>query len=247
MKSKAGLRGFVAVLVIAGLVQSSVASAHAIWFAQRSKQLAMIYGVGADDLDAVKRLPLVTKVSGFDGGWQEVATSIKANGPIAIVDSDAPVNAVAAVMDYGVWAKGKDGEWYKKGRDEMPDAVLAERNYKYAVHIGSLTAKIPLIEGQNLQIVPVGDIPAEHGKPVTFQVLFKGKPTAGVQVLHDYVNDPDQVPQVTGADGKVTMDVRNQGLNVVAAIYVGPSDNATKYDRVEHRSTLSFTLPHQPE
>ncbi|MBJ7375941.1 MAG: DUF4198 domain-containing protein, partial [Sphingobium sp.] len=30
------------------------ASAHGIWFAQRARQLALIYGVGADDLDAVK-------------------------------------------------------------------------------------------------------------------------------------------------------------------------------------------------
>jgi hypothetical protein len=32
-------------------------SAHGIWFAQRAKQLALVYGVGADDLDAIKRLP----------------------------------------------------------------------------------------------------------------------------------------------------------------------------------------------
>lgn len=247
MEKRRNVRSLTAVVLIAGLVQSSVVSAHAIWFAQRSKQLAMVYGVGADDLDAVKRLPLLTNVSGYDGDGQKVATSIKANGPIAVVDSEAPVSAVSAVMDYGVWAKGKDGEWYKKGRDELPDAVLAEHNYKYAVHLASLTAKVPLIEGQSLQIIPVGAIPAAFNTPTTFQVMFKGKPMAGVQVLHDYVNDPDQVPQVTDAAGKVTLNIRNQGLNVLAAIYVGPTDNASKYDHIEYRSTLSFTLPHQPE
>ena len=40
------------------------ADAHRIWFAQRARQLALIYGVGADDLDAVKRLPLVKTVTG---------------------------------------------------------------------------------------------------------------------------------------------------------------------------------------
>jgi hypothetical protein len=34
----------------------SPADAHGIWFAQRARQLALVYGVGADDLDAVKRL-----------------------------------------------------------------------------------------------------------------------------------------------------------------------------------------------
>ena len=39
------------------MVVPTVAQAHGIWFAQRAKQLALIYGVGADDLDMVRRLP----------------------------------------------------------------------------------------------------------------------------------------------------------------------------------------------
>ncbi len=226
---------------------STEASAHAIWFAQRAKQLAMIYGVGSDDLDAVKRLPLVNSVKGYDAEWKPVAASLKPNGPIVTVDSDVPLTAVAAVMDYGVWSKGKDGEWHKKGRDEMPDAVVAEHNYKYGVHLASLTAKVPAIEGQTLQIVPVGAIPDQLGKPAIFKVLFNGKPQAGVQFMHDYVNDPDQTPQITAADGTVRLNIRNQGLNVLAAIYNGPSDDKAKYDRIEHRATLSFILPHKPE
>ena len=45
--------------VITGLGAVTAAQAHGIWFAQRSNQLALIYGVGADDLDMVKRLPKV--------------------------------------------------------------------------------------------------------------------------------------------------------------------------------------------
>lgn len=238
-----------ATAAIAGclLLTTVEVSAHAIWFAQRAKQLALIYGVGADDLDAVKRLPLVNSSKGYDAAWKEVPITLKANGPIVTVDSDEPLTAVTAVMDYGVWAKGKDGEWYKKGRDEMPDAVVAEHNYKYGIHLTSLTAEVPLLEGQTLQVVPVGPIPELMGKPATFKVLFNGKPQAGVQFMHDYVNDPDQMPQVTAADGTVTLSIRNQGLNVLTAIYVGPTDNKAVYDHIEHRATLSFILPHKPE
>ena len=35
------------------------AQAHGIWFAQRSDDLALIYGEGGDDLNAAKRLPLI--------------------------------------------------------------------------------------------------------------------------------------------------------------------------------------------
>lgn len=229
------------------LLASADVSAHAIWFAQRSKQLAMIYGVGADDLDAVKRLPLINSAKGYDANWKEVPVALKANGPLVTVDTDEPLTAIAAVMDYGMWAKDKAGDWHNKGRDEVPDAVLAEHNYKYAVHLTSLTVQVPVLEGQTLQLVPVGPIPELYGKPATFKALFKGKPLAGVKIMHDYVNDPDQEPQLTGADGTVTLDIRNQGLNVLAAIYVGPSDAPAKYDHIEYRATLSFVLPHKPE
>ena len=43
-----------AALAAAGTVlAASSAGAHGIWFAQRANQIAMIYGVGSDDLDAV--------------------------------------------------------------------------------------------------------------------------------------------------------------------------------------------------
>ena len=42
---------------------------------------------------------------------------------------------VAAVLFNGIWSKTPDGEWIKKGRDEVPNAVVAEKNYKYAVQI----------------------------------------------------------------------------------------------------------------
>ena len=57
------ITGFIAAAL---LIATSAADAHGIWFAQRATQLALIYGVGADDLDSVKRLPLIKSVSGYD-------------------------------------------------------------------------------------------------------------------------------------------------------------------------------------
>jgi hypothetical protein len=51
----------------------------------------------------------------------------------------------------------------------------------------------------------------------------------------------------SAADGSVTIKVRNQGLNVVAAIFDGPSNEPTKADKMEHLATLTFVLPHAPE
>jgi nickel transport protein len=241
------------------LKASTAAQAHGIWFAQRGKQLAMIYGVGADDLDMVKRLPKVKTITGYDAEWKPVVSTLKAVGLVPIVDSEAPITAVAAVLDNGIWSKDKTGEYHQMGRDQMPDAVMSERTIKYAVHLiglsdrpadfsGSLDAKIPVIADHRLQIIPVdGKIPGDMGKPLSIKVLYDGKPVAGVEINTDFVNDPDQKRPKTDANGTLTFPVRNQGMNVLAATYVGPSDQPKIYEKIEYLATLSFKLPHLPE
>ena len=152
-------------------------------------------------------------------------------------------------MDYGTWSRTPDGEWHKAGKDEFPTATVSEHNFKYAVHIaGALNKPLPLFPDQLLQLVPVDPaIPQQMGKPLRLRVLYKGRPVAGAIVMHDYINDPDEVAPKTAADGTVTINLRNQGLNVLAAIYVAPSDQPAKYNSMEYRSTLSFVLPHAPE
>jgi uncharacterized GH25 family protein len=228
---------------------ASTAHAHGIWFAQRSTQTALIYGVGADDLDMVRRQPLVTRIDGFDEDLQPVPAELRANGPLLLVESEAAPPVVAAVMFNGIWSKRPNGQWVKKGRDEVPDATISEKNYKYAVYLrGAINGTLQPLPGHRLQILPVpATLPALLDEPLQLRVLFDGKPMAGVRILRDYVNDPDAEPLQTAADGTVTIKVRNQGLNVVAAIYDGPSDEPTKADKMEHLATLSFVLPHKPE
>jgi uncharacterized GH25 family protein len=131
----------------------------------------------------------------------------------------------------------------------VPDAKTSERTIKYAVHIRSpLSAPIPPLANHTLQIVPVeAAIPEQMGRPLKLRVLFQGKPVANARVLSDFVNDPDGQPVKTAADGSLTINIRNQGLNVVTAIFDGPSDDPKKADKIEHLATLSFVLPHAPE
>lgn len=239
----------VAIATIGAAFASTAANAHAIWFAQRAKQLAMVYGVGSDDLDAVKRLPLVTSVTGYDADGLPVTASLRAAGAIPVVDSDEPMAMVAAVMDYGIWSKDAAGTWHNKGLDEVKDATVSEHNFKYAVHINQLPSKpMPLIPGHKLQLIPADSaIPQAMGQPIRLRAMFEGKPAANVAILHDYVNDPDQKPSMTDAQGYVTLPVRNQGLNVVVGILVAPTDNPARYKQMEHRASLTFVLPHLPE
>jgi nickel transport protein len=241
-------RFFATACIVGSLVAASTAQAHGIWFAERATQLALIYGVGADDLDMVKRQPLLTGVAGYDADWRPVKASLRVAGPLLLVDNEEPATALTAAMDNGIWSRTPDGEWHKKGRDEVPNAERSERTFKYAVYLNEQPkAPVPALADQVLQVVPMAEIPQQLGKPIKLRVLFKGKPVAGALVRHDYVNDPDQVPLKTADDGTVTLNVRNQGLNVIAATYNGPSDQPKKYDHIEYLATLTFVLPHAPE
>jgi nickel transport protein len=234
--------------VATGIVLPSLADAHGIWFAQRAKQIAIIYGVGADDLQSVKRQPNMESVQAWDADLKPIGAQLRTDGSLVIVDTDAPPTIVSAVLQNGTWSKLPDGEFVKKPKDEVPNSVKSETTIKYAVSIqGPLTKPVPLISAQTLQIVPVGAIPAMLGTPLTYRVTFKGKPVAGAAVINDMVNDPDAKEALTKADGTVTFPVRNQGLNVIRAVLISPTDNPAKIDHYEHTATLAFTLPHAPE
>ncbi|MEP7221763.1 MAG: DUF4198 domain-containing protein [Novosphingobium sp.] len=239
----------IAAAVVASAVITVQSQAHGIYFAQRARQLALIYGIGSEDLDMAKRVPLLNSVTGYDADWNPVPTRLRIAGPIPVVESDAPTTAVAATMDYGLWSRTADGEWHNKGRDEVPGAVFAERTFKYTVHLSQpMKHEVPLLAGHRLQIIPVGtDIPVEIGKTISVRVMFDGKPFAGAQVLPDFVNDVDMPPLMTGPDGVASFRLRNQGLNVIAATIVTKPDQPKKYDSIEYRATLSFVLPHAPE
>lgn len=233
----------------AGLLFASGAQAHGFWFAQRANSLAMVFGVGADDLDVVKRLPKITKFGAYDDDGQEVPSKLVTQGALVTVDVDNQPAFVAAVMDYGLWSKTPDGKWHNKGKDEVPGAVISEKNYKYGVHLRrELSGPMPLLPGQTLQIVPVNTpLPVKAGQPLKLRVLYQGKPVAGARVLSDWVNDPDEKGATSGKDGSVTIKVRNQGLNVIVAVFKSAPEDAAKTNAVENLASLSFVLPHEPE
>lgn len=234
--------------ITALMLGSVAAEAHGIWFAQRAKQLALIYGIGSDDLDMVKRLPQVESVTAYDAEYLPIKAAARVAGPMVMIDADAQPTLVAAVMPYGVWSRVGEAEFEKKTLEEMPNATVSTKNIKYAVSVqGALSKPIPALPGHDLQIVPVGAIPSMLGSPMTYQVLYKGKPLAGARLINDMVNDPDAKEVKTDADGKVTLAVRNQGLNVIRAVYDGPSDQPKLYKQMEHTATLAFTLAHAPE
>jgi nickel transport protein len=230
-------------------LQSLPAQAHGIWFAQRADRLALVYGDGAEDLDAVKRLPKISAVGGLDADGRPVAVTLEPEGRLPFVNLAAKPAILTATMNNGLWSKAADGQWHGKGKDEVPGATISGRFMKYATHLVALPAgATPPVPGMALQIVAAGAaFPRHKGEPLTVQVLFDGKPLAGAKVWQDVVTDPDAAPLVADRDGRVTLQVRNQGLNVVKAEHESAPVDAGKASMTHHFATLSFMLGHAPE
>ena len=244
--------------VAAALMIPTMAEAHATWFAERAvgtsptggthTGLAVIFGDGSEESDPLKRQRLITGVAGYDSDYRPVPAELHAAGPLLLFESAKSATVETLAVDYGVWSKTPAGEWVSGGKDKVTNAQASEHNFKYAVHLsGPLAKPLPPFPDQVIQIVPLGPIPQQMGKPLKVRVYFKGKPLAGAVVTPDEPTDPDDVGVKTAKDGTTTIHVRNQGLNVVVATFNAPSDQPEKYNQMEYKATLSFVLPHAPE
>ncbi len=234
---------------VVALAASSASWGHGLWFAQRADRLALVYGDGAEDLDVVKRLPKITSVSGVNVQGESVPIRIEPEGRLAFVNLESKPAIVTAIMNNGLWSRDAAGKWFGKGKDEVPGATVSGRYFKYATHLVTLPmGAIKPVSGLPLQIVPVGaTFPRNKDESLTVRVLFDGKPLAGAKVWQDILTDPDATPRLTDAEGKVTLPVRNQGLNVVKTEHeTAPADPA-KTNMTHHVATLSFMLEHAPE
>lgn len=244
---------------LCSLSPASAVRAHAVWIAERAvgsstttgetlTGLAVTFGDGSQESDPLKRQKLITSVAGYDSDYRSLPAALHAAGPLLLFDSVKPATVETLAVDYGVWSKTPDGEWHNAGKDQVAKALESEHNYKYAVHLsGPVTKRLPLFPDQVIQIIPLGPIPQQMGKPLKVRVYFKGRPLAGALIQPDEPTDPDDPGLKTARDGTATVHVRNQGLNVVVATFDAPSDQPKKYNQMEYKGTLSFVLPHAPE
>jgi nickel transport protein len=225
------------------------AQAHGIWFAQRADRLALVYGDGAEDLDLVKRLPKINSVGGVGGDGQAVAVTLEPEGRVPFVSMANKPLIVTATMNNGLWSKSPDGTWHGKGKDEVTNARTSGLYLKYASHLVALPGgPVAPVQNMALQIVPISaKFPRHKDEVLTVRVLFEGKPLPGAKVWQDIVTDPDGNPLVADKEGRVTLPVRNQGLNVLAAEHESAPMDSGKADMTHHFATLSFILEHAPE
>jgi uncharacterized GH25 family protein len=151
-------------------------------------------------------------------------------------------------FDNGYWTKRADGSWVNEPRSKVPDAVEAGRYVKHHVAVLRGDVSLPSLPAQPLQIVPLENpLTKKAGDALPVRVLLDGAPLAGAELIVDYINLDTLRAAPTDDDGRTTVPIRNQGLNVIALNHSVPTPGDPDGDETGHTATLAFTLGHGPE
>jgi uncharacterized GH25 family protein len=90
-------------------------------------------------------------------------------------------------------------------------------------------------------IVPEADpLEVGVGKLLPVRVLVDGKPAAGIALIGDYRGAPHHISAKTDATGRAKIEVRNQGLNIIAAEVSLPVANDADIETRGLFSSLTF-------
>ena len=237
---------FLAALAV--VAAAPAASAHGIWLAERTDEMAVVYGHGAED-DAYDPSK-VTAVLGIGADGSAVPIKVLAHERNATVTLPEGIVAVATTFDNGFWIKDAAGEWQNVGKQEVPGGTESHHPLKFSTHVvGGLTGPLAPT-GATLELVPQADptqleMGDSYQVQVQVQVLLDGAPLAGVQVINDYLNRPNDVTEgVTDANGMIDIVVTSKGLNVVGVERTTAVTDDPDVEELFLFSTLSFTLPH---
>jgi len=223
-------------------MSSGTAFAHGIWVAQRLDVPTIVYGHLAEDgtYDPAK----VKTVAGYgaDGATMDVSIDrAEHNVSLGVPDGTA---VISTTFDNGFWIRDLSGEWQNVGKTDVPDGTESHQPLKFSTHILGPVDGGYKPTGVALEIVPLLDPAALHlGDDLPVQVLFDGKPFANAEVINDYVNDAHRTVEAD-AEGKVTLKVVSEGVNVLAVEREEPTPENPDVDLIYYNATLSFVLPH---
>ena len=222
------------------------AGAHGIWIAQRHGDQAVIYGHGASDeaYDPAK----IVELKAYDSSLAPVGLKQKTEDDHAYVHGDARHAVITAVFDNGFWTEKTDGSWENKPKSKVKDGKTTGRYFKYATSIVAHPKAELKPFGMPLEIVSLADpTTLKAGDELTIQVLADGRPVPDAKVTAEYTTASHEPVLKTDSQGKLTIRIRNQGLNVIVASMSEKTPASADQDEIGRLATLTFTLGHGEE
>lgn len=221
------------------LLFSGTVSAHGIWVAEQQGETAIIYGHGPENSSYMPER--VVSIKGYIK--DQVIDLERKDHKNFVTFTPAKAEAAAIILNNGIWTQFKDNSWVRKPKSEVQgDVNYSTESFKYTVTLFDHHVT-PKAVGLPLEIVPEQNpLHMNEGDSVTVKVLLDGKPLSNAKVTNDYVNLGDDAYQTTDKDGKVTLQIRNAGLNVFAIGHQIDHNDKTRADKINYTATYSFTL-----
>ena len=239
------MRSLIISLLFITLTAPDIALGHGIWFTQRTGELTLVFGHGAQDLaydvDKVKSVVSI----GANGERRDIefARGMK-NVNVSSVNETV---ALVTFFDNGSWIKNADGKWQNVGKLQVAGGSESHRAVKYNTHLVAKLNGPPKPTGATLEIVPLRDpMSLKVGDALPLQVLLFGKPYKNAKLRADYVGRPgEKTTMSTDAQGKMTLRIASDALNVIAVEFDEKTPRHPDVDEVSHVATLSFVLWHK--
>lgn len=226
-----------AVAALSGLaaLHAPAALAHNVWLeADAGGGYIVQFGGHAGQLESFDAAKLKS-VQAYDrrGRKIEVTTTLRDGGVRVLPATQAAL--LAAHFDNGFFSKVGNGPMVNKPMNENPGAsagVHAVKYHKTIIQWGVI-AKKPL--GQPFEIVPLTHETPHAGEPMRVQVLFEGRPLAGIPLSMG----EKRAPVMTGADGTATVTPA-AGANQLMAIRRMPVEGDARTTSLSYEYLLAF-------
>ncbi|XKM13225.1 DUF4198 domain-containing protein [Orbaceae bacterium ac157xtp] len=216
------------------------AFAHGIWLANRVDKKQIILGEGP--IDNAYKPDNVKNVTAYNKNWSVLPIDKHVNRDFVTVEPTDNTAVVAISFDYGYWTKNPQGKWLNVPMNKVKDAVKSTHAIKYSVNYLGEVNKPRMVPNIPLQIVPqVDPTKLKRGDKLPVIVYKDNKPLANVPVIMDVVGNLD-LTVTTDKQGKATIIVPNQGLNVIGVEIGFPLTNNKLATQEMFFTTLVFTL-----
>lgn len=224
--------------------------AHGVWAGMRADKLQIVYGEGP--LDNFYNPNWFNSATGYTADMHDAVVTVNKDGDNIFLQPDDNVEIISIISDNGYWSNTNSGKWVNQAKDENSEATKGKQHHKMSVNYinqniifkSEKPTKIesPQATGLEMEIVPAVDPRfLQAGDKLEVQVLFQGKPMKQVAVMPDSINRLGETV-TTNDDGKVTITVANNGLNMIAIETAFERKDKTKADSDAYFSSLNFTL-----
>jgi uncharacterized GH25 family protein len=222
-----------------GVFLSANACAHGLWTEQRRGHLEAVFGDGAED-DAYKPSE-IKAATAYDRAGKPLAVTIEPQADHARFKPASSPATLFVTMDGGFWAQKPDQQWVAQGKRQVPGAIDSLRSVRYSLAVLEEKARIEVPKDVHFVIVPQADpLHVGVGKALPVQVLLDGKPARDVELMGDFRGAPHTVSAKTDADGRASVPVRNDGLNIIAAYTSQDVAKDADVDKNSYFTSLTF-------